>query len=73
MRFLTFGNRSTFHARWAADGGNGSVAYADDMSNEEIAKCWNVLKAMLSLWGYSDLQASDLVEFMQTLEQTIQD
>jgi hypothetical protein len=25
------------------------------------------------LWGYSDLQASDLVEFMQTLEQTIQD
>jgi len=66
------GDRSPPLPRWAYDGGNGSVVYAQDMSNEEIAKCWRVLKAMLELWGYSDLQASDLVEFMNTLEQEIQ-
>jgi len=42
------------------------------MSNEEIAKCWSVLKAMLTMWGYSELQASDLVEFMEALEVNIQ-
>jgi hypothetical protein len=67
------GDRGTSLPRWALDGGNGSVVTVGAMSDHEIAKCWSVLKSMLSMWGYSDIQASDLVEFMETLEVNIQD
>ena len=43
------------------------------ITNEEIRKCWYVLKGMLEMWDYSEIKAADLVEFMDKLESEIKD
>jgi len=48
------------------------VAYASDMSNEEIARCWRLLKALAELGMWFDISSDDLVKLMETLEQEVQ-
>lgn len=44
------------------------MAYIEDMSNEEIAKCWSMLKAIAELRLFYGLEADDLVNLMDTIE-----
>jgi len=57
--------------RWAADGGNGSVARVEDMTNEEIARCYRVLKRVLMEVPTSMLEASEIVSLMNALEEEL--
>jgi len=41
------------------------------MSNEEIARCYRVLKRILKQWDAFSLEASDVVELMDALEEEL--
>jgi hypothetical protein len=72
MRHLIFGNRTTLTARWAADGGNGSVVYVEDMTNEEYAKVWEQLKAVLKAFDGYSIDCGVIFSLMCDFEEQIQ-
>ena len=47
------------------------MARVDAMTDNEIRKVYEILKSMLTMWGFSSLEANDLVVFMDSLEATI--
>lgn len=70
---LTLRDRSTHLPRWALDGGNGSVAYADDMNEEWLRMSVEISRALLdghfnTAWSQSRKLNEELNDFLDQLQ-----
>lgn len=49
------------------------MVYVEDMTNEDLARCYRVLKRVLMVWGDADclVACEDIIQLMNALEEEL--